>query len=188
MARVLRKTNLSVGHLGTAVNELKAFVCAQLRLAQADIATIAADSDVGVTPTFVALGSHNDRSEKTVTAANASDLPTAVALVNNIRAIYEFHRQDTLAHLAKDTTNDLAEPVANDLDTAIALANEIKAAYNAHRSQASVHAANDSGNAIAAADADDQESLETLLNEIKTDLNAHMAGGVVAKSLRVVPA
>lgn len=128
---------------------------------------------------------HMDRSERTVTVANASDLDTSVALVNQIRAVYEFHRVDLLAHLVADTTNDLEEPVATDLTTAVDLANEIKAAYNAHRSQAGVHPAADTGHAIAASDATDQSSLNTLLNELKADLNLHMAAGLASASWRV---
>lgn len=188
MARVLRKTSKSVDDLGTAFNDLKAWLVAQLRLAQSDINTVSIDADIGHTPIFVPLGSHNDRSEVVVTAANASSLATSLVLVNNLKAVYEFHIVDTHAHLVADATNVLTEPAATDLTTAIDLANEIKAAYNAHRSESGVHPTNDSGNATAAADATDQDSLNTLLNELKTDLNAHMAGGVLAKSVRVVPA
>lgn len=188
MARVLRNTNQSVADLATAVNDLKSYVMAQLRLAQADVATIAADTDVGVTPTFVALGSHNDRTERTVTAAAATDLATSLVLVNQIRAIYEFHRVDLHAHAVADATNVIAAAVATSLATAITLANELKSDYNAHRSQSTVHVTNDSGNAIAATNASDQSSLNTLLNELKADLNLHMLSGPIAKSIRIVAA
>lgn len=131
---------------------------------------------------------HMDRSERTVTAANASDLATALVLVNQLRAVYEFHRADTLAHLAADATNAIAAPVATDLGTAVTLANELKADYNAHRSQGGVHPTADTGNAIAAANASDQGTLNTLLNELKADLNLHMAAGLASASWRVVEA
>ncbi len=183
MAKVLRKTERFVSDFGTSFNELKAFVVAQMRLAKADLATA-----TGAGTSWTALGSHNDRSEKTVTAADATDLATSLLLVNEIRSVYEFHRADTLAHLNADATNTITAPAATDLTTAQTLANELKADYNLHRSQATVHAATDSGNAISAADASNQGTLNTLLNELKADLNLHMAGGVSAKSVRIVGA
>lgn len=111
-----------------------------------------------------------------VVVADSSDLPTSIALGNDLKAF-------VIAHLASEGTQGVhvaasAEAIAaadaTDLATGLTLANELKADYNTHRSEAGVHIANDAGNIVAAADATDQASLDTLLNEIKTDLNAHM--------------
>lgn len=183
MARVIRKTNKTVVQLADSINDLKAFVVAQMRLCKADLSTA-----TGAGTSWAVLGSHSDRSEVTVTAADGTDLASSLTLVNQLRAVYEFHRVDTLAHAAADTANVIAAPIATDLATAITLANELKADYNLHRVQASVHTVNDSTNVVAAADATNLATLQTLINEIKLDLNAHMASGPSAKSVRAVSA
>lgn len=184
MARPIRRTSQHVRDLATSFNELRSFVIAQMRLAKADLATA-----TGAGTTWTAFSSHNDLSERTVTAANATDLASSLLLVNQLRDVYEFHRTDMLAHAAADTTNSITAPKATDLATAITLANELRTDYGAHRSQATVHTVNDSGNAVSASAASDQGTLNTLLNELKTDLNAHMATGVpTTKALRVMPA
>lgn len=188
MATKIRKTEPSVKLLADALNDLKAWTVAQLRLAQADIATIAADADIAITPTLVALGSHNDRSEMVIAAANASDLATSLVLANEIKAVYNFHCADTLAHKAADTTNVVSAAVATTLATAITMANETKVDYAAHRVSTVFHVVADSTNTIAAVDATDLSSLITLLNELKTDINAHMASGPAAKSIRAIEA
>lgn len=188
MATKIRKTEQSVQQLADAINDIKAWAVAQFRLAQADIAAIAADADVGTTPTLVSLGSHNDRSELTITAATAADLATSLTLVNEIKAVYNTHCADTLAHKAADTTNLVTSALATDLATAITMANEIKTDYAAHRVSTTFHVVADSTNTISAADATDLAELITLLNELKTDINAHMASGPAAKSIRAIDA
>lgn len=187
MARILRKTDKSQSDIALAVNDLKAYVVAQFRLAQADIAALNThDTLVG---TFLAPGFHNDQSERPGTwAANAADLPTSITLANMARAVYEFHRVDILAHANADTTNALSAPAALDLATTVALANDIKAKFNAHRTQSTIHAANDATNSIATANATDLPSSITLLNAIKTAMTAHCASGPSAKSIRLVQA
>lgn len=183
MARVIRKTSLYSSDLALTVNDLKAWTLSSLRKLRADVATA-----TGAGTSFTDPGFHNDQSERTITAANAADLATSLVLANQIRAIYEFHRGDPLAHAVVDATNALVAPIATDLTTGQTLANDIKAKYNAHRTQATVHAVNDATNTITSANATDQASLNTLLNELKTDINLHMASGPVAKSLRAVSA
>lgn len=140
---------------------------------------------------------HFDASEATIALANASDLDTSVALVNQIAQVlygtyagtaqpYPGHLLDLLAHVATDTTNVRAAPKATNLATAITLANEIKADFTAHLTQSGVHLNPDATNTIAASDATDQSSLNTLLNELKSDINAHMADAAAGASLRAV--
>jgi len=114
--------------------------------------------------------------------ANATDLPTALVLVNSLRS-------KVVAHLASAGINGahkaasaaaIAAPVATDLATALTLANELKADYNTHRTESGVHLNNDTTNAVAATDATDLASLLTLVNEIKADSNAHVATSVTA--------
>lgn len=159
MATVLRKTDPLVQTIADAHNALK--------------------SQIGAGSAF-----HLDKSERTIGAADAADLATSLVLANDIKAIYEFHLADTLAHKAADAAPALVK--ATDLASAETLANAIKADYNTHRASTTYHYNADATNTIASADASDQSSLNTLLNELKTDINAHMASGPAAASLRAV--
>lgn len=187
MATVVRNVDPMVSVIAAAANDIKDTMVAQLRLAQADIATIAADADVAVSPTFAAIGFHNDRSEVTITAADASDLATSLTLCNQILSVYRFHMADTLAH--KTTGVALASyTFVTTLAGAITAANDVKSKANTHRASTTFHYSADSTNNITSTNASDLSSLITLLNEIKGDLNAHMASGPAAKSIRVVDA
>lgn len=194
MARVIRKTDPTIAELAIMVNDLKDFVVAQLRLANADLVSIASDSVAFATPTLADLGAHNDRSEKVLAAAASTTLGTSVTAVNEMLAWYAFHMADTLAHkttgvaLASYTPVSTSLSGAAQLAAAILLANDIKAKYNTHRASTTYHYTADSTNVIAAADATDQSSLNTLLVELKADLNLHGANGALAKSVRAVSA
>jgi hypothetical protein len=127
----------------------------------------------------------------TVTAANATDLPTCLALANQIQAVLQIHWRDGIstnkyaagAHKVPDTTNNTVRPDAVDLPTAVALANFMKAQLNAHFVQATVHYNNDATNTIATANATILSDTITLLNAIKTAVNAHMGSAPVASSM-----
>jgi len=86
---------------------------------------------------------HLDALEYTVTAATAVDLPTSIALLNQIAAVYALHIPDTLAQLIADTVNVNAAAAAVDLATSQTLANALKTAFNAHLAQSGVHYNND---------------------------------------------
>lgn len=131
---------------------------------------------------------HLDKSERTVTAANASSLATSLTLLKECLAVYAFHLADTVAHKVADVTNVVTAASPTDLATAITAANELKADYNLHIASTTYHYSADATNAIAAANATDQSSLNTLLNEFKIDFNAHMASGPAAASMRLVDA
>lgn len=134
-------------------------------------------------PAFV----HLDQSERTVTAPVASDLPTSIALVKDLLGVYAFHRTDTLAHLAADSTNTVASVPADvvDLATAQTAINQLKAAFNNHLNQMGVHAMGDGSRMLTSPDASGQPSLNTLANEARTKLNAHMAAGATTPSWRL---
>ncbi len=119
-----------------------------------------------------------------IAAANASDLATALTLVNetavrmfNPNASPGFpiggHITDGKRHKAASAEVLAAAFPATNLATAQTLANELKADFNTHLTEAGVHFNNDAVNTVAAADASDQGTLETLLDEMKGDFNAH---------------
>lgn len=120
-----------------------------------------------------------------VTAPNATNLATSIALANDLKHVWNAHCVDALAH------NTAVSPVttaadASDLATGQTLANDIKSKYGTHLAAAGVHFNNDATNTIAAADASDQGTLNTLLNELKTDLNAHINGALGGSSIQLV--
>lgn len=159
MATVIRKTDPLVQTMADAHNDLKA--------------------QIGAGAHF-----HLDKSEQTVTAADASDLATSITLSNQIMAIYLFHVGDTLAHKVAETAPALVK--ATDLASAETLLNAIKADFNTHIASTTYHYNADSTNTIATANATDLASAEALATAIKAAFNAHMADGPAAKSLRAV--
>jgi hypothetical protein len=87
-----------------------------------------------------------------ITAANASDSATRIALANDLRAKFNGHRILTSGgvHGAADATNVITAPVATDDASALILALDITTKYEAHRilTASSVHGAADNTNAV----------------------------------------
>lgn len=127
---------------------------------------------------------HLDPCEETVTAATATDLATSITLVNQLKAVYNFHCADSLALKAVDATV-VTTANATDLASAETLINDIKAKYNVHRASATIHYNADATNTLATADATDLASLEALANAAETAINAHIADAPSAKSCMV---
>jgi ribosome-associated translation inhibitor RaiA len=163
MAKVIRKSSPMAQYLADAINDLKA--------------------QIGAGAFF-----HLDKCELSVTVADATDLPTALLLCQNIQAIWAFHGLDTLAHKVADGVDVTVAPIPTDLATAITWANEFKADYNLHIASTTYHYNADATNAVAAANATILSDLLTLINQEKSKLNAHIVSGQPAKSLRVVAA
>ena len=122
----------------------------------------------------------------TVSAANASDLPTSLTLVNQLRQRWLQHRDDDLAHKVADGLPALTAPVATDLATAQTLANELKADYNTHIASTTYHSTADATNGVSSANATDLASLQTLLNEMKGDFNAHIVSAPAGQSVKLI--
>jgi hypothetical protein len=112
-----------------------------------------------------------------VTAAAATDLPTAIVLVNQIKDKYKAHRSTTGSiHIDPDVINSVNYNKATDQSTANVLANAIKAAFNAHLwNYPSVHHKWDSVNEVTGAGAYDLPSLLILANALKAAFNDHLA-------------
>lgn len=123
-----------------------------------------------------------------VASANATDLPSTLAIANEALAKLNIHMADAMSHQVADTTNG---PVANavaavDQGTANTLLNLLKATFNAHLTQVissvHVHFNDDSTNTVAAANASNASTSQTLANAIKASYNAHIisapGGGV----------
>lgn len=131
---------------------------------------------------------HLDKSEVTITAANATDLPTALVLTNQMIGVYRFAYADTLAHKVVDPTALPALSAAVDLASAITAANALKVTHNVHIASTTYHYNADGTNAVATANATILSDLLTLINAIKAAFNAHMLSGCASASLRLVSA
>lgn len=120
-----------------------------------------------------------------ISAANASDLATLVALCKDIRVIYALHIADSVAHKVADTVDVVAAAEPSNLATAITFLNECKTDYELHRASTTYHYTADATNTIVAADATDQATSQTLANELKTDINAHILAALGGHGVRI---
>ncbi len=78
-----------------------------------------------------------------VTAANAVDVPTLIALVNDIRAKFNAHVLRNLAHVAPDPLDLVTAPIAFDQTSAETLLQAEQLAYFAHIARTGIHPFND---------------------------------------------
>ena len=90
----------------------------------------------------------------TITAANASDTPTRIALANDLRAKINAHEIDLAGgiHGAADLVDTITAPVATDDSSALILALQIKTKLNAHEinTTGGIHGAADNTNTVTA--------------------------------------
>lgn len=131
---------------------------------------------------------HLDISEVTVTVANGSDLPTCLALGNNLIGVCRFHFADTLSLKIADVTALPALGACLDLATSITAMTLLKATWATHIASTSVHGNADGTNTLLTATPTDLPSLITFMNAAKTAVNAHLANGQPAAALRLVSA
>ena len=128
-----------------------------------------------------------------ISTADASDLPTVIALANAIKASYNLHIASVCsastgqgAHLSVDAANAITSANASDQATANTLLNELKTDYNVHRASAVFHHTADATNTISSANATDLGTSITLANELKTDINLHYAAAFASQALSLV--
>lgn len=126
---------------------------------------------------------HIDKSERSVTAANASTLATLLTLTKALCEFVSFHFADDVLHKVKDATALPTSASVNSLATAITALNAIKVAWGTHIASTTYHYTADAVNTIAAANASDQGTSETLANELKADMNTHSSGALAGPAL-----
>lgn len=90
------------------------------------------------------VGVHGtDDTVHVVTASIASDLGTAIVLLNDIRTQFDLHvvdvSGDPKVHLTEDGDSLLSSPVADSLASAVVLANEIRKKFEFHRQNRKPH-------------------------------------------------
>jgi hypothetical protein len=169
MATVIRKTDPGAVNYANAVNALK------LQIGAGALAHLDVPSDYCSTALLNAA---------------CTDLPSLIALLNQLRAVSITHRADTLCHKAADGTSPVA--VAADLPTSITLANGLKADHNTHIASTAIHFNADATNSIAAANGTVLADTITLANAIRTAYLGHMGTGMAptncAPSIRLISA
>jgi len=135
---------------------------------------------------------HLDAYETPVSAATAVDLGTSITLTNQIKAIYNTHVVDLLAHGSADSADVVATATAVDQTTVIALAHDLAAAYELHRVKVTgspaVHYNADSTNSLTSTTVTTLAHVEAVMTDMKAKLNLHMASAPLGSSMRLTPA
>lgn len=108
-----------------------------------------------------------------VTADNATDEDTTVALANELKAKFNAHLSQDGVHSEDDEDNGITSPNATNYATAYTLLNEFKAKYNLHIASTEFHVTADSTNAISDPDASTPSSAVNLANSAKFLYNYH---------------
>lgn len=126
-----------------------------------------------------------------VTAATAVDLPTTIALAENIRSVMLTMMADTVAHKIADATNIAlitvaTVPTAVDQGTVDTLLAALKAAHNAHCSQSGVHSHSDATNTNSTTAATTLVTSEALANALAANVTAHILFAWPSPSLNLI--
>lgn len=107
------------------------------------------------------------------------DLPTCIAVVNELKSQFNKHLSQYRVHVTRDTNNVVTTATATNLSTACALANALKSAFNDHLSakvgDGNVHTTNDAANVVASTDATDLDTLGLLCIEMSDNYTAHLS-------------
>lgn len=163
MGNVLRKLDLvALTASGKAAEKLHEFLVNM----REDVAAGIAGGDATI---------FHKRADDLEVTADASDLPTVIALANALKATMNSHLASNglTGFHATASAETIVAVDASSQGTANTLLNELKADYNTHLSESGVHLNNDGTNAVSSADAADLGTSITLANEIKADFNAH---------------
>lgn len=110
--------------------------------------------------------------------ADGTDLATAYALANALKAKHNAHCALLPVHNVADATNTVTSADADDEAKTVTLVNELKADLNAHMALATTtgHYQADTRNAaITTANCTNTATAIVLVNEIKAKYNAHVA-------------
>lgn len=114
-------------------------------------------------PTFTQLA---------VSAANGTNLATALVLIADLQAKLNSHFKDVAPHNTS-TSAQITDAVATTTAAATTVANNLKSFFNTHAASTAVHY--NAAATVATADATDQTTLDTLINAMKTAVNSHFS-------------
>ncbi len=112
-----------------------------------------------------------------VSAPAATDLATALTLVNDLRAEHNAHLASSAVHITTDSVNVATMPVATDQTTLNDLANEIVADWNAHKSATAYHRRASALDDVDVPPASDLATSLVLVNALRAAMAAHFVEG-----------
>lgn len=120
------------------------------------------------------------------TAATATNLATAIVMLNELKGIDNVHLVDELAHnstvSAAITTAD-----ATNLATGIVLGTAERTAYEAHRTGAGIHFTNDTVNVCTyTATPTTEANLVTMANDLQIQTNAHITSALAGSHIEQI--
>ncbi len=120
-----------------------------------------------------------------VKSPEATDLASAINLVNEIREDYENHRTGSGMHTTDDVTNVVSAGNSGSQATADALADELKVDFNNHRTEGGVHSTDDTTNNVTEGPSDGTPgTLVDLVNDIKAMYEKHRTEASATDYLR----
>jgi hypothetical protein len=134
-------------------------------------------ADAGITGnwTVAVQAPHRDTDTiNQVVAPDASNLPTLITLLNDIKSAFNAHIKEEQVHFQNDDRSRILTANASDLTTSLALANAIQIAYLAHLSRILIHAYPDTVNDFAVTIITGQPAAIILANTVKANFNAHV--------------
>lgn len=120
-----------------------------------------------------------------VSVVDASNLATANALLNDIKAKYNAHRVATTYHRTADTVNVISSSDASDLSTGLVLAAEIMTDFNAHQIQSTIHMVDDTFNVVLGLPPVNEATLILAANDCKESYNDHLCQDTYGRELYV---
>lgn len=119
-----------------------------------------------------------------IRTATATDLASAITLLNACRTSYEAHRISTAAHTTADTENDCVVPAATNQATAYALATELYGVITPHMGLLTAHPSADAANVINAAVTNTEAGLVAAAEAIRAALNKHYVARIYVWRIR----
>ena len=128
-----------------------------------------------------------------ISAADATDLATAITLANAIKASLNTHEASACdattgqgVHMAADATNTVTAANATDLTTLITLTTQERGKSISHVGATTPHPVADATNVPSVTVATDAATAVTLVNDIKTKLNGHFAAAMNHQATNLV--
>jgi hypothetical protein len=106
------------------------------------------DAHIHNTDFHVADDTVNDITATYPASVVSGSIDEAVALLNDLKAVFNAHREQSGIHLTDDTTNVVTAADCTDLATALVLAHAIQDAFNAHLTNFGSHGHDDTANHV----------------------------------------
>jgi hypothetical protein len=128
-----------------------------------------------------------------ITAPDANDLPSAIALANACKAAANAHERSACdpatgdgSHLVADAVNAITAPDASDAASLATLLMQLMDHVNTHMGSTVFHAAADTANTISLAGTE-ATTAPVSATQVKAKLNAHFANAMQSQAIHMGP-